>query len=163
MRMSHLPAIEAWTSIPDKLLKAIKDLGTSDLDVRRSPSSWSIREIVHQLVEASIVASNVVITALRNPGGTYDASSEPPEPTRLERMGYAVLPVDQAIHALLAINRHVALLVERMSDGLKRTVKVRVAPDEQCNMSVEDVLQSEALNADAYAAQIRATRQHHDI
>ena len=57
-------ALQAWLMIPAEIEKALQGLPEEDLDLRGGPDGWSIRETVHHLVEANLVASNIVIAAL---------------------------------------------------------------------------------------------------
>jgi len=75
----QVSALRAWTSIPREIRRGVAGLSTRDLTVRGGSEGWSIREYVHHLVEANLVASNIVLAALGKPGCTYDWSWVTPD------------------------------------------------------------------------------------
>lgn len=64
--------LAAWVEIPGRIRKSLRDLNESDLRLRGGSEGWSIRETVHHLVEANLVASNMIIAAIATNGCDYD-------------------------------------------------------------------------------------------
>ena len=48
--------LKAWALIPDLILASLEGLDEEQLDLRLEDGEWSIRETVHHLVEAQVVA-----------------------------------------------------------------------------------------------------------
>jgi hypothetical protein len=88
----------------------------------------SIRETVHHLVEANLVASNIVIAALAKSGSTYDWTWVNPGGPWISRLGYSRAPIGPALSTLESLTRHFAALFSVVGDGLKRTVKLYDSP-----------------------------------
>lgn len=72
--MDQAATLTAWASIPRKIRRAIEGLSEGDLKARSGSEGWSIREYVHHLVEANLVASTIVLAALGRPGCRFDWS-----------------------------------------------------------------------------------------
>ncbi len=64
--------LAAWVEIPGRIRNSLRDLNESDLRLRGASEGWSIRETVHHLVEANLVASNMIIAAIATNGCDYD-------------------------------------------------------------------------------------------
>lgn len=153
-------AVEAWLRIPDGIEKAIEGLHENALDIRGGGDGWSIRESVHHLVEANLVASNIMIAALAKSGCTYDWSWVNPDARWMRRVGYSKAPVRPALDALRALCQHISGLISATSDALRREVRLLDAPGaELYTKTVEEILRQEVEHAEEHlraVAQIRA-------
>ena len=85
----------------------------------------SIRETVHHIVEANVVAASIVLAALGSPGCIYDWSWMLPFGEWLERLRYDRKPLAPSLRLLEALNAYVVAQVEPLPDGLQRTVQLR--------------------------------------
>src|SRR4051794_27024098 len=87
-------ALIAYRQIPDKIASAIAKIPAEKLDVRVAKSEMSLRETVHHLVEANIVAASMMIAALGSEKATYDWSWLWPGRDWCDRMRYEAVPLD---------------------------------------------------------------------
>ena len=130
--------LKAWALIPELIEESVGDLDEEHLDLRREQGGCSVRETVHHLVEAHVVASSIVIAALGSSGCTYDWSWLQPGGSWIARLGYSTLPLGPSIEALRTLNKYVALLVAPAEDALQRVVNLRDAPSADLrSMSVD--------------------------
>jgi hypothetical protein len=88
----------------------------------------SIRETVHHLVEANLVASNMIIAALANSGSPYDWTWLNPGGAWMSRLGYSRAPIAPALATFESLTRHFAALFSVVEDGLQRTVELHDSP-----------------------------------
>jgi hypothetical protein len=121
-------ALRGWLSLPETIEKAIDGLAESDLDLRGGVDGWSIRETVHHLVEANLIASNILIAALANSGCVYDWSWVNPDKSWMLRLGYDRAPVRPGLTTLSALSEHIAGLIRTNPDALLRKVQLLDAP-----------------------------------
>jgi hypothetical protein len=115
-------------AIPDQLRRVIRGLSRASLDSRTGPEAMSIRETVHHLVEANLVASNIILAALAKSGIAYDWTWVTPNASWIRRLGYDRAPVAPAISTLAALSRYLGALLSISTDGLGRTVQLQDAP-----------------------------------
>jgi hypothetical protein len=120
--------VARWMAIPDRLRKVARGLSEARLDDRGGPDRMTIRETVHHLVEANLVASNIVIAALANSGSSFDWTWVNPNASWMRRLGYDKAPVGPAISTLAALTRHLAAILSVTPGGLRRTVQLNDAP-----------------------------------
>jgi DinB superfamily len=125
---SSTNTLRAWRSIPRQIARAISDLSVRDLSLRGGPDGWSIREYVHHLVEANLVASNIVLAAMGKPGSRYDWSWMFPDRQWMERLGYDRAPIDPALGLLEHLCSHVAAVVRIAPHGLEGHVRLVDSP-----------------------------------
>jgi hypothetical protein len=64
--------VAEWKNVPGRIQETLHGLNDSDLDLRGGSEGWSIRETVHHVVEANLVASNMIIAALATDAYDFD-------------------------------------------------------------------------------------------
>src|SRR5688572_19136236 len=103
--------LTAWQRIPGDINDLIA--GRSDEELADLPGSegLSVKEVVHHLAEANIVAAGMIIAALGASGSTYDWSWLWPDPAWAKRLGYDKAPVGPALEALKGLIGHISNLV----------------------------------------------------
>ena len=136
-----------WMAIPGQLRRVVRGLPDARLDIRIGPEAMSIRETVHHLVEANLVASNIIIAALANSGSTYDWTWVNPNASWMRRLGYDKAPVGPALSTLGALSHHLLALLS-VTDGLQRTVQLYDAPGApRYTKTVSQILSDEVSHA----------------
>ena len=156
-------SLGAWTSIPRDLRRAIAGLSNRDLKARGGSEGWSIREYAHHLVEANLVASNILLAALGRPGTTYDWSWVIPDRKWMKRLRYDRAPLDPALALLEALCAHVAGLARGAPGGMTRSVRLLDSPGARTyRKTVRQVLDDECAHARHHLRDIADTRKAHD-
>lgn len=154
--------LAAWNRVPRTIDNAIRGLKEKDLDQRGGSEGWSIRETVHHLAEANLVASNIVIAALAMNGYNYDWTWVNPSKAWMRRVGYGTAPVEPAIETLQALCRHISGLVAAKPGALTRRVKLNDAPGAtRYVMTVEKILWQEVTHAAEHLQDVREIRKLH--
>jgi len=155
-------ALRAWLTIPSDIERALEGLTEEALDLRGGTDGWSIRETVHHLVEANLVATNIMIAGLAKSGCTYDWSWVTPDASWMQRMGYTTAPLRPALDTLQALCEHIAGLIRGTSDGLLREVRLLDAPGaELYTKTVQDLLTQEIEHAEQHLRVVAQTRASH--
>lgn len=154
--------LQAWLGIASELAAAIEDLPEAALDWRGGADGFSIRETVHHLVEANLVAATIVIAGLGKSGCSYDWSWLYPDLAWAERVGYARVPVAPAIATLQALGQHLGSVITASPDGFRREVRLLDAPGaEPYARTIEQVLAQEVEHARGHLASLAQTRESH--
>jgi hypothetical protein len=155
-------ALADWNRIPGKIRQAIRGLNQGDLRLRGGSEGWSIGETVHHLVEANLIASNMIIAALATDGGNFDWTWVNPDKSWMRRVGYDKAGVDPALATLRALCRHISALLAAHPSALTRTVKLNDSPDApRYVMTVEMILLREVEHANDHLGDIRHVRKQH--
>jgi hypothetical protein len=137
-------ALQSWLTIPDVIERAIDGLSDDDFKLHGGTHGPSIRETVHHLVEANLVAANIILAALATNSTTYDWSWVIPDDEWMQRIGYANAPIAPALKTLRALCDYYAILISGIPDGLSREVQLLDAPGAKIHsMTVEGILQQE--------------------
>ena len=145
-------ALAAWRSIVPLVNGLVEGRSEAELDRKPDGSPFTVREIVHHIAEANIVAASIVIAALGSPGSVYDWSWMLPFGKWMERMRYGHKPLMHSLRLLEALNEYVAAQIEPLEDGLERRVQLRDEPGGALReVTVADVLLQEADHAREHA------------
>ena len=157
-KVKSTEALNAWIQIPNSIQHVIEGLTEVDLNVRGGSNGWSIRETVHHLVEANLVAASIVIAAIGKSGCTYDWSWLNPDLAWMERMGYKTAPIEPAIETLRALTRHLSSLIGAAPEVTRRKVKLLDEPGAELRaVSVAEILSEEAKHASEHLREVTAT------
>ncbi len=157
-------SLAAWNKIPNRIRRSIRGLKASDLDLKLGSDGWSIRENVHHLVEANLIASNMMIAALATNGCDFDWTWVNPNKSWMRRVGYDKADVDLSITALYALSKHLSALIAAQPGGLQRKVKLNDAPgDPRYVMTIEKILLQEVEHAKDHLGDIATVRRQHSV
>jgi hypothetical protein len=152
--------LAAWNRVPRTIDNAIRGLKEKDLDLRCGSEGWSIRETVHHLVEANLVASNIIIAALAMNGYNYDWTWVNPSKAWMRRVGYGTAPVEPAIETLRALCLYISGLVAAKPGALTCKVKLNDTPGAaRYVMTVEKILWQEVTHAEEHLQDVREIRK----
>lgn len=114
--------IAQWMGIPAQLRRAARGMPENLLDKRTGRDHMTMRETIHHLVEANLVASNIIIAALAKSGSTYDWTWVNPSRSWMRRLGYDKAPIGPAIATLSALSEHMGAILSGGPGRLRRTV-----------------------------------------
>ena len=132
---------------PALLERAIAGLREADLDVSPSSGGWTIRQIVHHVVDGDDVWKMCIKMALGNEEAEftlpwYWALSQD---VWADRWCYADRPLDVSLDLLKANRNHVNQLLKHVPDGWNRSVEFRKSNGQTERVPVGAVVQ---INAD---------------
>jgi hypothetical protein len=161
-KLESREVLGAWNRVPRTIDNAIRGLKEKDLNLRGGSEGWSIRETVHHLVEANLVAANMIIAALTTNGYNYDWTWVNPSRAWMRRIGYGTARVEPAIETLRALCRYISGLVAAKPGALTRKVKLNDSPGaKRYVMTVEEILWQEVKHAEEHLHDVRETRELH--
>ena len=131
---------------PVLLEKALSGLKDSDLDIAPPKGGWSIRQIVHHLVDGDDIWKTAVKQALGNDQNEFSLAwyRALPQVTWADRWAYAQRPIEESLALLKTIRAHVIQLIEHVPDGWSRAVIFRKPNDETELVSVGFIIEMQA-------------------
>lgn len=149
--------LHSWRALADRL-RALTDGATrAALDAGPGTDGMTLRETVHHLAEAQVVAAAILTAALGSPGAVFDWSWMLPFGPWMERMGYATKPVEPSLRLMEALGDYVTMQLAPLDDALARTVRLRDETDGALReVTVADVLRQEVEHADGHLAALES-------
>lgn len=126
--------LDEWVALPDAIERARP-------------------ETVHHLLEANLVASNMIIAALGTDGYEFDWAWLVPDEEWNARLGYAKVDVAPAIELFRALTKYISALLSRDPSLMQRTIRLRDSGDsEPYSITVEEILSREVGHAREHLA-----------
>jgi len=112
---------------PTLLERALSGLKEADLDTTPSKGGWTIRQIVHHIVDGDDIWKICIKQALGNDQSEFslDWYRVMPQDVWADRWAYALRSVDVSLALLKANRDNVMQLLELVPDGWNRTVRFR--------------------------------------
>jgi hypothetical protein len=122
--------LDEWTALPDRLERV------------------TARETVHHLLEANLVASNMILAALGTDSYEFDWSWLVPDEQWMDRLGYENVPIEPALELFRALTKYFSALLQRDPSLLQRTIRLRDSGDAApYTITVEEILAREVAHA----------------
>jgi len=150
---------------PAQLEAAIAGLAEAELDLAQAADSWTIRQIVHHVVDGDDLWKVCVKAALGNSQGVFSFQWywDLPQDTWAESWHYAGRAIEPSLVLFHANHRHVLQLVQRIPDAWARHILVRWPNGQEEQVTVGWGIEMQANHVAAHISDIRAIRQTHNL
>lgn len=150
--------ISRYREGPTLLEQAVRGLQDADLDAVPSGGGWTIRQIVHHVVDGDDIWKMCIKMAIGNERsefalGWYQAQ---PQEVWADRWAYGQRSVDASLSLFKAIRDHVLQLLESVPDAWNRSVAVRTRDGGVERVPVGFVIQMQADHVFHHVDRIRA-------
>lgn len=150
---------------PAKLEAALAGLSEPDLNLALTSDSWTIRQIVHHIVDGDDLWKTCIKAAIGNSEGSFTLQWywDKPQTEWAENWGYARRSIEPSL-ALLRANRCLIYeLVQRTPNVLERSIRLKNQDREEERISVGDVLVGQTNHVLGHIKDIQVIRQAHNL
>ena len=150
--------ISRYIGGPTLLERILTGLNEADLDSASSAGGWTIRQMVHHIVDGDDIWKICIKQALGNDQSEFslDWYHALPQDTWADRWAYAQRSVDVSLALFKAIRKHVIQLLEQVPEGWNRTVKFREPSGEIEILPVGFIIEMQANHVLHHIKQIEA-------
>jgi catechol 2,3-dioxygenase-like lactoylglutathione lyase family enzyme len=145
---------------PDDVEAALVGLSDADLDLARAPGEWTIRQIVHHLVDGDTLQLLPHIKlALTEPDRSYYRNRWDQDVWAATL--YTRLPVAPALNLLRATRQYVVQLVGLYPDAWERSIAIRRQEGEGRPITIGEMIGGLAQHTYQHIDEIQQTRRVH--
>ncbi len=150
-------AISRYREGPAMLERAVAGLRDADLDALPSGGGWTIRQIVHHVVDGDDIWKTCIKMAMGNEQSEFNLEwySVQPQVTWGDRWAYSRRSVDVSLSLFRATRDHILQLLESVPDAWNRSVAVRTRGGEVERVPVGFVIQMQADHVIHHVQRIR--------
>ncbi len=163
-RRSPEEILKLYEQGPADLENVLSSLSESDLDMRRAPGEWTIRQIVHHLAESASLFLMMIKTALAQSGATY-VRNPYDQDEWVKALDYAHRPIEPSVALVKAIHAHISQLLHHFPDALDRYVLMKFSDEDPSSegrkMTVGRWIEILARHLQEHCEEIRETRRVH--
>ena len=147
---------------PGNLEDALRDLSEQELDLRREPGEWSIRQIVHHIVDGDDLWTMGIKAALANSGCLYSHDWYTSDNACAEPLDYAGRAIDTAVALFRANRAYVRQMLEHLPGAWERYVLFRwYYAQEAEQLTVGAMVRMQAIHAFQHVDEIYEVRRKH--
>lgn len=153
--------IKLFKQGPATLENALADLSAFELDYVPSNGGWTIRQIVHHLVDGDDLWKIYIKIALGNEEAefTLEWYQALPQTEWAKRWSYEKRSIDESLILLKAIRVHIIQLLDYVPDGWHRSAKFRDSNGEIEIVPVGFVIKMQADHVLHHVKRISAIRE----
>ncbi|MBE0643908.1 MAG: DinB family protein [Bacteroidetes bacterium] len=146
---------------PALLERTVSGIHDEELDADPSTNGWTIRQIVHHIVDGDDLWKVGIKAALGDTPGEFTLEWYwcQPQEVWAERWSYGSRSIDVSLALLKASRAHVSQLLETIPDGWNRSVAVRKLDGEIVRLSVEAVVTMQTQHLEHHVNRIKVIRQ----
>jgi catechol 2,3-dioxygenase-like lactoylglutathione lyase family enzyme len=153
LERSRMEILELFRMGRDGLRAAIQGLSEEELRWRQEPDSWSVREVVHHIVDSEITVLHALRVALASPGGEYHANPYD-QALFARRLHYQERDIEPALRMFEAMRDLMTGMIEVEPDAWECSVRTRGG-----ETTVETYMLMLATHALEHIEQIRQVRE----
>ena len=130
--------IARYADGPNQLESAIAGLSAGELDAAESDDVWTIRQIVHHVVDGDDIWKAFVKQAAGNPGSKFDLQWywEIPQDEWVQSWAYASRAIEPSLALFRANREHIVQLLEHTPETWEHSLLVRWPHGEEQNVRV---------------------------
>jgi hypothetical protein len=146
----NYPAVLSdYLAAPDCLARLVAGLDDVTLGRSLTPDTWTIRQLVHHIVDGDTIWSIGIKAALGNPDGVFTLQWywDVPQTTWAEKWRYADREVQPALDLFRANRHYLAQLLAAVPEAWDLAITIRWAGHEDERASVAEIIESQARHA----------------
>ena len=152
-----LEILTNYNSAPNLLIEVLSGLSESELDLCRAPGKWSIRQIVHHIVDCEMNYFQYDRYALSNTDRIFQFPDFNPD-TWAKNMDYSSRPIHLELRFFALIREYITYLCRTLPNSLDRTLK-----HEGGEFTVRQALLHDIAHAKHHMNQIMETKKVHQL
>jgi hypothetical protein len=165
-QMSEREAIIArYADGPYQLETTIASLPEGGLDIAESDDAWTIRQIVHHVVDGDDIWKVFIKRAIGNPGGKFDLQWywDMPQDEWAQSWVYAGREIEPSLALFRANRAHIVQLLESIPGVWEQSLLVRWPNGKEQQVSVAWVVEMQAQHVPGHVDDIQRARQVHGV
>lgn len=157
--------IAGYADGPSQLEAALAGLSEGDFDLAESDGAWTIRQIVHHLVDGDDIWKVFIKRAIGNPGSEFDLGWywTIPQTEWVKYWAYARREIGPSLALLRASRDHVLQLLTHIPEAWERSLLIRWPKGEEQEVKVSWVVNMQVQHLLGHVDDIRRARQAHGV
>ena len=150
---------------PTQLEAAIAGLTEADLNLAQSADTWTIRQIVHHIVDGDDIWKIGIKAALGNSAGPFSLQWywDRPQDEWVESWNYAGRAIEPSLALFRANRRHIVQLLSQIPDAWERHISIQWPDGQKAQITVGYIIEMQAGHALGHIDDIRTIRQSHGV
>ena len=148
---------------PTQLEAVLNSLTETELNLATTMDSWTIRQIVHHIVDGDDIWKMGIKAALGNQEGllSFQWYWDKPQTEWAENWKYASRPIEPSLALLRANRGHMVELIQQIPDAWERSIRVKWPQRAEERITVGDVIEMQTRHILGHISDIQTILQAH--
>jgi uncharacterized damage-inducible protein DinB len=131
---------------PAQLEAALNGLKESDLNLSQTSDIWTVRQIVHHIVDGDDIWKTCIKAALGNNDGLFTLQWywDKPQTEWTENWKYSNRPIEPSLALFRANRNHIVELVQQTTNAWEKSIRINTLRDEEARITIGEVLEIQA-------------------
>ena len=144
-----------------RLEAALTGITDSELNLSLAKDAWTIRQIVHHIVDGDDLWKTCIKAALGNGDGLFALQWywDKPQMEWSESWSYASRSVESSLTLLDANRHHIVELLEHVPDALEKSIRLQPPHDAEVRITIREVLEMQIRHLTGHTQDIQVIRQ----
>lgn len=158
---THETILRQYAEGPALLDSALSGLSEADLDLALSTVSWSIRQIVHHIVDGDDIWKTCIKAALGNSDASFSLQwyTVKPQMEWSESWAYASRNLELSLALFRANRRHIVDLLEHIPGSCEKTIRFKPSEQPEMCITVFDVVELHVRHLEEHIREIQKILQ----
>lgn len=150
---------------PGQLEAALFGLTEANLDVAKTPDSWTIRQIVHHIVDGDDLWSMCIKASLGDSKGlfSYHWYWKKPQDEWADDWRYAAREIGPSLALFRAKRHHISQLLHQIPGAWEKYTLITLPSGEEKATSVQYVVEMQTNHVKEHIEDIKAIRKKHNL
>jgi uncharacterized damage-inducible protein DinB len=150
---------------PAQLQTALAGLSEAALDATPDAKNWSIRQLVHHIVDGDDIWKTFIKIALGNSEATFELQWywDIPQTTWAKSWAYATREIEPSLALFRANRRHVVQLVQEIPDAWERSLTIKWPHGDLQQVTVGWVIEMQFRHVAGHVEDIQKIRKMHGL
>ena len=157
--------ISQYVGGPIQLNAVLKGLTDYDLDLALTTDTWTIRQIVHHIVDGDDMWKTCIKAALGNTAGLFSLQWywDRSQTDWAANWKYANRPVEPSLELFRANRRHLAELIQQTPNVWELSIRIKHPQREEERITIGFVLEMQINHMVEHIDEIQVIRQAHNL
>jgi uncharacterized damage-inducible protein DinB len=150
---------------PAQLEAVLIGLTESDLNLAQSGDSWTIRQIVHHIVDGDDIWKSCIKAALGNTEGLFSLQWywDKPQTEWAKNWRYSDRPIEPSLALFRASRHQIVELVQQTANAWEKSIRMKNPRNEEVQITVGDVLEIQASHVVDHVSEIQMILRTHNL
>ncbi|HSG42233.1 MAG TPA: DinB family protein [Anaerolineales bacterium] len=155
--------LKSYADGPTLLDVALSELKESDLNLSLSSDSWTVRQIVHHIVDGDDIWKICVKGALGNNNGIFSLQWywDKSQIHWSKKWNYATHPLETSLALFHANRRHILELISQTPNAWEKSIRIKTPQNEEGRITIGEILDMQSSHVIEHIGEIQAILHSH--
>lgn len=150
---------------PAQLEAVLSGLSESDLNLAQTSDTWTVRQIVHHIVDGDDIWKTCIKAALGNADGLFSLQWywSKPQTEWAENWKYANRPIEPSLALFRANRHHIVELLRQTPHAWEKSIRIKTPQNAEARITIGEVLEIQAPHVVEHIGDVQTILRTHNL